>query len=195
MSSLTKLRTLFYQAVLPFLLFSGALLIMGCHPPSSEQETEELSSTLEQAKMQSSVTPVAGNVFYIMHDVAELQLKVGDPLRDFMQQRDTLAQALHTQDVTTLNAERIALAEHIQQLQQDLTALELKSQEVHAVRQQLLHTLADVGQTPWLNSTTPITTQDLDALQQQFKQLQTTMLSLAEMALTPPSKDEQGQNS
>ena len=77
------------NVVSPFVMFSAGILLIGCEqansPDSTENRTSQSSEVSEQVS--ESVTASAetskaelksGNMFYIVRDVADMQLKAGD---------------------------------------------------------------------------------------------------------------------
>ena len=185
----------FRQAILPVFLFSSAVLALGCQPVTTpEEDTTPKEETITEHEsvddqvMQSKAPPVAGNVFYMMRDVAEVQLKVGDNISSLQQQSEAFSDALNSQNLTVAQTQRNELASQLRTLHNNLTQIELRSQEVSQLRDHMLKTTDDLLASKWLNSAITLNEKDLKQLQAELLQIQNNMLNIARLVMQDTSK-------
>lgn len=185
----------FRQAILPVFLFSSAVLALGCQPITTpEEDTTPKEETITEHEsvddqvMQSKAPPVAGNVFYMMRDVAEVQLKVGDNISSLQQQSEAFSDALNSQNLTVAQTQRNELASQLRTLHNNLTQIELRSQEVSQLRDHMLKTTDDLLASKWLNSAITLNEKDLKQLQAELLQIQNNMLNIARLVMQDTSK-------
>ena len=92
------MKKLLQGAVLPFIIFTSGVLLLGCNQPieqsrqhddsqiesaqnnhSQNEQSQDLESTdHDQAPHKNTADLKQGNMFYIARDVANVQLKTGD---------------------------------------------------------------------------------------------------------------------
>ncbi len=92
------------NAVSPFVMFSAGLLLIGCEqantPDSAEHETLPSGAISEQISTQSATGAPAkaelksGNMFYIVRDVADMQLKTLNDIEQLKQTQKDLEAAV-----------------------------------------------------------------------------------------------------
>ena len=185
--------------VLPFALFSGALFLAACSdsPHNSSQaitqpeQAEDLSSALSNEQVQDrSETFKSGNMFYIVRDVADLQLKAGEHLTQLQNTKTALEDAVREKDSVHLQTAVEQLDQQLQQFNATLDQLNLKSQEIHNIRQELINTNQRLLDSPWMNGEVKLKDVDFAALEKQMGNIQGEMLKLAAM-LIPQSEEKQ----
>ncbi|MFH7765975.1 hypothetical protein [Acinetobacter sp. BSP-28] len=185
------------NVVSPFVMFSAGLLLIGCEqsntPDSTENETSSEAS--DQVSTQSATEPAAktelksGNMFYIVRDVADMQLKAGDYVEQLKQTQTDLETAINDKDQQQLQATAKDLQQQLTGFNQALTSLNLKSQEIDSIRQNLMQANQQVLATPFLNGEVNLTQVDFKKIEQQMGNIQLEMIKLAGMMIPEGQKD------
>lgn len=191
------------NAVSPFVMFSAGLLLIGCEQANkldaTENETSPSSEVSEQVSTQSATEPSAtaelksGNMFYIVRDVADMQLKTGDYIEQLKQSQSDLEAAVSNHDQQQLQSTAESLKTQLKGFDQALSSLNLKSQEIDSIRQNLMQANQQVLATPFLNGELDLTQVDLKKIEQQMGTIQMEMIKLAGMMI-PEGQNDSGQN-
>ncbi|OTG66830.1 hypothetical protein B9T25_08580 [Acinetobacter sp. ANC 4470] len=187
------------NAVLPFMLFSTGMLLSACEQVSEPQSGDiQTGQSSEKAMNSSAQTPQAdlksGNMFYMVRDVADMQLKAGDYVAQLKQTQNELQTAINDKDQQQLQATAKTLQQQLTGFNQALTSLNLKSQEIDSIRQNILQANQQVLATPFLNGDINLNQIDFKKIEQQMGSIQTEMIKLAGM-LIPQEQNEQDQES
>ena len=191
------------NAVSPFVMFSAGLLLIGCEQANkldaTENETSPSSEVSEQVSTQSATEPSAtaelksGNMFYIVRDVADMQLKTGNYIEQLKQTQTDLEAAVSNHDQQQLQNTAESLKTQLKGFDQALSSLNLKSQEIDSIRQNLMQANQQVLATPFLNGELDLTQVDLKKIEQQMGTIQMEMIKLAGMMI-PEGQNNSGQN-
>lgn len=191
------------NAVSPFVMFSAGLLLIGCEQANkldaTENETSPFSEVSEQVSTQSATEPSAtaelksGNMFYIVRDVADMQLKTGNYIEQLKQTQTDLEAAVSNHDQQQLQSTAESLKTQLKGFDQALSSLNLKSQEIDSIRQNLMQANQQVLATPFLNGELDLTQVDLKKIEQQMGTIQMEMIKLAGMMI-PEGQNDSGQN-
>lgn len=191
------------NAVSPFVMFSAGLLLIGCEQANkldaTENETSPSSEVSEQVSTQSATEPSAtaelksGNMFYIVRDVADMQLKTGNYIEQLKQTQTDLEAAVSNHDQQQLQSTAESLKTQLKGFDQALSSLNLKSQEIDSIRQNLMQANQQVLATPFLNGELDLTQVDLKKIEQQMGTIQMEMIKLAGMMI-PEGQNDSGQN-
>ncbi|MGE4316071.1 hypothetical protein [Acinetobacter sp.] len=191
------------NAVSPFVMFSAGLLLIGCEQANkldaTENETSPSSEVSEQVSTQSATEPSAtaelksGNMFYIVRDVADMQLKTGNYIEQLKQTQTDLEAAVSNHDQQQLQNTAESLKTQLKGFDQALSSLNLKSQEIDSIRQNLMQANQQVLATPFLNGELDLTQVDLKKIEQQMGTIQMEMIKLAGMMI-PEGQNDSGQN-
>ena len=175
------------KALLPFALLSSAFLLSACdqmNMPQTQTTDQDDSSTKSNSTANTTNTPLSsGNMFYIVRDVADLQLKAGQYIEQLNQTKSELQTALDAQDPQQLQILATQLQQQLQGFNQTLSSLDLKTQEIDTIRQNLLTANQQVLASPFLNGQVDLSKVDFKKLEQQMGNIQTEMLKLAAMIL------------
>jgi hypothetical protein len=194
------------NVVSPFVMFSAGLILIGCEqantPDSTETQTSQSSEVSEQDAQEltteSTATPKAelksGNMFYIVRDVADMQLKAGDYVEQLKQTQTDLQTAIEDKDQAQLQDSADTLKQQLTGFNQALSSLNLKSQEIESIRQDLLQTNQQVLATPLLNGEINVAQVDFKKIEKQMGNIQLEMVKLASMMI-PDSQDKDAQES
>lgn len=175
------------KALLPFALLSSAFLLSACDQMNTAQtpttDQDDSNATANSNTNTTSAPLSSGNMFYIVRDVADLQLKAGQYIEQLNQTKSELQTALDAQDPQQLQILAIQLQQQLQGFNQTLSSLDLKTQEIDTIRQNLLTANQQVLASPFLNGQVDLSKVDFKKLEQQMGNIQTEMLKLAAMIL------------
>lgn len=188
------------KAVLPFVIFSTGILLSGCEQ-ASEPQSDDIQTTqsadvaLNQPTETTATADLkSGNMFYMVRDIADMQLKAGDYVAQLKQTQNELQTAINDKDQQQLQATAKTLQQQLTGFNQALTSLNLKSQEIDSIRQNILHANQQVLATPLLNGNIDLNQLDFKKIEQQMGSIQTEMIKLAGMMI-PQGQDKQDQES
>ena len=188
------------KAVLPFAILSTGILLSGCEQ-ASEPQSDDIQTTqsadvaLNQPTETTATADLkSGNMFYMVRDVADMQLKAGDYVTQLKQTQNELQTAINDKDQQQLQATAKTLQQQLTGFNQALTSLNLKSQEIDSIRQNILHANQQVLATPFLNGNIDLNQLDFKKIEQQMGSIQTEMIKLAGMMI-PQGQDKQDQES
>ncbi len=175
------------KALLPFALLSSAFLLSACDQMNTAQtpttDQDDSNATANSNTNTTSAPLSSGNMFYIVRDVADLQLKAGQYIEQLNQTKSELQTALDAQDPQQLQILATQLQQQLQGFNQTLSSLDLKTQEIDTIRQNLLTANQQVLASPFLNGQVDLSKVDFKKLEQQMGNIQTEMLKLAAMIL------------
>ena len=175
------------KTLLPFALLSSALLLSACDQMNTAQtpttDQDDSNATANSNTNTTSAPLSSGNMFYIVRDVADLQLKAGQYIEQLNQTKSELQTALDAQDPQQLQILATQLQQQLQGFNQTLSSLDLKTQEIDTIRQNLLTANQQVLASPFLNGQVDLSKVDFKKLEQQMGNIQTEMLKLAAMIL------------
>ena len=188
------------KAVLPFAILSTGILLSGCEQ-ASEPQSDDIQTTQSAAVALNQPTETtdtadlkSGNMFYMVRDIADMQLKAGDYVAQLKRTQNELQTAINDKDQQQLQATAKTLQQQLTGFNQALTSLNLKSQEIDSIRQNILHANQQVLATPFLNGNIDLNQLDFKKIEQQMGSIQTEMIKLAGMMI-PPGQDKQDQES
>ena len=192
------------NVVSPFVMFSAGILLIGCEqansPDSTEDQTSqssEVSAQVSESATDSTETSKAelksGNMFYIVRDVADMQLKAGDYVEQLKQTQTDLETAINDKDQQQLQTTAKHLQQQLTGFNQALTGLNLKSQEIDSIRQNIMQANQQVLATPFLNGEVDLSQVDFKKIEKQMGSIQMEMIKLAGMMI-PQGQDEAEQN-
>lgn len=190
--------------VSPFVMFSAGILLIGCEqansPDSTEDRTSQSSEVSEQvsesAKDSAEISKPelkSGNMFYIVRDVADMQLKAGDYVEQLKQTQTDLETAINDKDQQQLQSTAKTLKQQLTGFNQALTGLNLKSQEIDSIRQNIMQANQQALATPLLNGDVDLSQVDFKKIEKQMGSIQMEMIKLAGMMI-PQGQDEAEQN-
>lgn len=180
------MKKLIQNTVTPFVIFTAGVLLMGCEQ-ATEPQSEDIQTT-ESSDISGNHTGETtelknGNMFYIVRDVADMQLKAGDYVEQLKQTQTDLQTAISAQDHQQLQATASTLQQQLTGFNQTLTSLNLKSQEIDSIRQNILQANQQVLATPFLNGQVDLSQVDFKKIQQQMGSIQLEMIKLAGMLI------------
>jgi len=199
------MKKLLQGAVLPFVIFISGMLLLGCNQAAEQSRQQDDAQAIETAQMSENTSDSnnnnqstakstedlkQGNMFYIARDVANVQLKTGDYVEKLQQSQANLQQAIQSQNQAELQQSVKTLTRELQGFNTALISLDLKSQEIDGIRQQVLQANKQVLNSALLNGDLDISKVDFKKIEQQINTIQLDMLKLAGMMI-PGSNTEQ----
>ena len=199
------MKKLLQGAVLPFVIFISGMLLLGCNQAAEQSHQQDDAQAIETAQMSENTSDSnnnnqstakstedlkQGNMFYIARDVANVQLKTGDYVEKLQQSQSNLQQAIQSQNQAELQQSVKTLTRELQGFNTALISLDLKSQEIDGIRQQVLQANKQVLNSALLNGDLDISKVDFKKIEQQMNTIQLDMLKLAGMMI-PGSNTEQ----
>jgi hypothetical protein len=199
------MKKLLQGAVLPFVIFISGMLLLGCNQAAEQSRQQDDAQAIETAQMSENTSDSnnnnqstakstedlkQGNMFYIARDVANVQLKTGDYVEKLQQSQANLQQAIQSQNQAGLQQSVKTLTRELQGFNTALISLDLKSQEIDGIRQQVLQANKQVLNSALLNGDLDISKVDFKKIEQQMNTIQLDMLKLAGMMI-PGSNTEQ----
>ncbi|WP_353164331.1 hypothetical protein [Acinetobacter guillouiae] len=199
------MKKLLQGAVLPFVIFISGMLLLGCNQAAEQSRQQDDAQAIETAQMSENTSDSnnnnqstakstedlkQGNMFYIARDVANVQLKTGDYVEKLQQSQSNLQQAIQSQNQAELQQSVKTLTRELQGFNTALISLDLKSQEIDGIRQQVLQANKQVLNSALLNGDLDISKVDFKKIEQQMNTIQLDMLKLAGMMI-PRSNTEQ----
>jgi hypothetical protein len=198
------MKKIIQNVISPFVMFSAGLLLIGCEQANSPDTDEtqvsksnEVSEPVSESNSASVDTSKAelktGNMFYIVRDVADMQLKAGDYVEQLKQTQSELQTAINDKDQQQLQATAKNLQQQLTGFNQALTGLNLKSQEIDSIRQNIMQANQQVLATPLLNGDVDLSQVDFKKIEKQMGSIQMEMIKLASMMI-PQGQDEAEQN-
>ena len=199
------MKKLLQGAALPFIIFISGMLLLGCNQAAEQSRQQDDAQAIETAQMSENTSDSnnnnqstakstedlkQGNMFYIARDVANVQLKTGDYVEKLQQSQSNLQQAIQSQNQAELQQSVKTLTRELQGFNTALISLDLKSQEIDGIRQQVLQANKQVLNSALLNGDLDISKVDFKKIEQQMNTIQLDMLKLAGMMI-PGSNTEQ----
>ncbi len=185
------------NAVLPFALFSSGILLMGCEQAVEvpAEQTDTTTSDLEPASQQQSSTAQtelkSGNMFYMVRDVADLQLKAGSYVEQLKQTQTELQTAVEAKDTQQLQSTATQLQQQLSSFNQVLGNLNLKSQEIDQIRDNIMTANQQVLASPLLNGQVDFSQVNLKKIESQMVNVQSEMVKLAGLLIQNPDQESE----
>ena len=185
------------NAVLPFALFSSGILLMGCEQAveTPAEQADTTTSDLEPAsQQQGSATPTelkSGNMFYMVRDVADLQLKAGSYVEQLKQTQTELQTAVEAKDTQQLQSTATQLQQQLSSFNQVLGNLNLKSQEIDQIRDNIMTANQQVLASPLLNGQVDFSQVNLKKIESQMVNVQSEMVKLAGLLIQNPDQESE----
>ncbi|ENW28380.1 hypothetical protein J7649_09595 [Acinetobacter lwoffii] len=185
------------NAVLPFALFSSGILLMGCEQAveAPAEQADTTTSDLEPASQQQSSAAQtelkSGNMFYMVRDVADLQLKAGSYVEQLKQTQTELQTAVEAKDTQQLQSTATQLQQQLSSFNQVLGNLNLKSQEIDQIRDNIMTANQQVLASPLLNGQVDFSQVNLKKIESQMVNVQSEMVKLAGLLIQNPDQESE----
>ncbi|HCA5150607.1 hypothetical protein ACT4X2_17795 [Acinetobacter baumannii] len=187
-------------AFIPFVIFASGMLLLGCdqaqdHAKEQEsvQTNDQISEQADNSQQEITATQNKtelknGNVFYIVRDAANLQLKAGDYIEKLKDTQLDVEQAIQDKDQHELKTTVTTLKAQLEGLNQALLGLDIRSQEVENIRQSLLQANQQALSMPLLNG--KLEQINFDQIEKQLNTIQMDMVKLAAMIMAGDEKSD-----
>lgn len=183
------------KAILSVTTLVSLLTLAGCDqvPHDNEQaeqntEIEQSNTTSENIERDTSIAQDTqnlsrGNMLNIARDIAKLQIETDDYVTLLKQSQSNLEQAIQDKNVQQLQSTTGELNQELHKLHDALLSLNLKSDEVDQIRQNLLAANQQLLNMPLLHGQTDLSKIDFAKIEKQFNTIQMDMVKLATLVL------------
>lgn len=183
------------KAILSVTTLVSLLTLAGCDqvPHDNEQaeqntEIEQSNTTSENIERDTSIAQDTqnlsrGNMLNIARDIAKLQIETDDYVSLLKQSQSNLEQAIQDKNVQQLQSTTGELNQELHKLHDALLSLNLKSNEVDQIRQNLLAANQQLLNMPLLHGQTDFSKIDFAKIEKQFNSIQMDMVKLATLVL------------
>lgn len=184
------MKKILQSVATPIVLFTFGLVMLGCDQtpapesyakPEANVVTEPAVTAAEPRDLKS------GNMFYMVRDVADVQLKAGGYIAELQQTEQDLRAAVEQKDHQKLELAAQNLQNQLSGFNQALNSLELKSQEIDDIRHNIIQANDKVLASDFLNGKLNFSQVDFKQIEAQMNNVQSEMLKLAGM-LIPQEK-------
>lgn len=173
------MKNFLQAAFLPFAIFSGGILFIGCeqsqHNDFGYKNQVESSPNPTQSKLTS------GNMLYILRDVADVQMKSGLYIEQLKETQTSLENSVSNQDKEQLKNLVPQLKTQITELNDSLKTLSLKSQEISDIRLKMQKANDQLLSSNFLKGDIDLSKMDFKKIETQMNNIQDEMIKLTTM--------------
>ncbi|WP_312103809.1 hypothetical protein [Acinetobacter venetianus] len=151
----------------------------------SEQATEQNMSDeiIQSSSAQDTQNLSKGNMLNIARDIAKLQLETDDYIALLKQSQNSLEQAIQNKNMQQLKATSGDLNQELHGLHDTLLSLNLKSNEIDQIRQNLLVANQQLLNMPLLHGQFDLAKINFEQIEKQLNTIQMDMVKLASLVL------------
>ena len=192
------MKKFLHSLLAPFVLFIFGIVMLGCeHRPDSTTDAAELTpASSRSAAMHSTANAdssgqtdslKSGNMFYIVRDVAGVQLQAGDYVEKIHRTQQDLEAAIQQKDSQQLQQTMQQLQSELTQFNQSLQGLNLRSQEINQIRDNIINSNKKLLSSDALNGNLDYSQIDVQKIENQLGSVENEMIKLAAM-LIPSEK-------
>ena len=181
------------KALLSSMTLLSAFALTGCDQApqedhtniQSEQATEQNMSDeiIQSSSAQDTQNLSKGNMLNIARDIAKLQLETDDYIALLKQSQNSLEQAIQNKNVQQLKATSGDLNQELHGLHDTLLSLNLKSNEIDQIRQNLLVANQQLLNMPLLHGQFDLAKINFEQIEKQLNTIQMDMVKLASLVL------------
>ena len=181
------------KAFLSSITLLSAFALTGCDQApqedhkniQSEQATEQNMSDeiIQSSSAQDTQNLSKGNMLNIARDIAKLQLETDDYIALLKQSQNSLEQAIQNKNVQQLKATSGDLNQELHGLHDTLLSLNLKSNEIDQIRQNLLVANQQLLNMPLLHGQFDLAKINFEQIEKQLNTIQMDMVKLASLVL------------
>ncbi len=181
------------KALLSSITLLSAFALTGCDQApqedhtniQSEQATEQNMSDeiIQSSSAQDTQNLSKGNMLNIARDIAKLQLETDDYIALLKQSQNSLEQAIQNKNVQQLKATSGDLNQELHGLHDTLLSLNLKSNEIDQIRQNLLVANQQLLNMPLLHGQFDLAKINFEQIEKQLNTIQMDMVKLASLVL------------
>lgn len=151
----------------------------------SEQATEQniIDEIMQSSSAQDTQNLSKGNMLNIARDIAKLQLETDDYIALLKQSQNSLEQAIQNKNAQQLKATTGDLNQELHGLHDTLLSLNLKSNEIDQIRQNLLVANQQLLNMPLLHGQFDLAKINFEQIEKQLNTIQMDMVKLASLVL------------
>ena len=171
--------------------------MLGCEhrPDSSADAVDMAADTIDQDSVKNNSNEVqttqtvplkSGNMFYIVRDVADVQMRAGEYVEKIQRTQSDLELAVEQKDTQQLQQTMQQLQTELTQFNQSLQGLQLRSQEINQIRDNIISSNQKLLQSDLLNGNLDYSQIDVAQIENQLGSVENEMIKLAAMLV--PSK-------
>ncbi len=181
------------KAFLSSMTLLSAFALTGCDQApqedhtniQSEQATEQniIDEIMQSSSAQDTQNLSKGNMLNIARDIAKLQLETDDYIALLKQSQNSLEQAIQNKNVQQLKATSGDLNQELHGLHDTLLSLNLKSNEIDQIRQNLLVANQQLLNMPLLHGQFDLAKINFEQIEKQLNTIQMDMVKLASLVL------------
>lgn len=181
------------KAFLSSMTLLSAFALTGCDQAPQEDHTniqseQAIEQNISDEIMQSSSVQDTqnlskGNMLNIARDIAKLQLETDDYIALLKQSQNSLEQAIQNKNVQQLKATTGDLNQELHGLHDTLLSLNLKSNEIDQIRQNLLVANQQLLNIPLLHGQFDLAKINFEQIEKQLNTIQMDMVKLASLVL------------
>ena len=183
------MKKLLQDVLAPVCLFSIGILLIGCDQAKTLPSQESENNSQEVEKTSSAPSELkSGNMFYIIHDVADFQMNANQYIEQLQTTQQEIQSAIDQKDQSSLTTSTQNLKQQLTNFNQALEQLNLKSLEIDQIRQRVIATNEQVLNSSYLNGQINFSEADFKKIEQQMGNIQLEMLKLAQMLMQDDKK-------
>ncbi|KXO81648.1 hypothetical protein AYK86_10180 [Acinetobacter venetianus] len=181
------------KAFLSSMTLLSAFALTGCDQAPQEDHTNIQSEQaieqnisdeiIQSSSVQDTQNLSKGNMLNIARDIAKLQLETDDYIALLKQSQNSLEQAIQNKNVQQLKATTGDLNQELHGLHDTLLSLNLKSNEIDQIRQNLLVANQQLLNMPLLHGQFDLAKINFEQIEQQLNTIQMDMVKLASLVL------------
>ncbi|RZG85130.1 hypothetical protein [Acinetobacter venetianus] len=181
------------KALLSSITLLSAFALTGCDQApqedhtniQSEQSTEQNMSDeiIQSSSAQDTQNLSRGDMLNIARDITKLQLETDDYIALLKQSQNSLEQAIQNKNVQQLKATTGDLNQELHGLHDTLLSLNLKSNEIDQIRQNLLVANQQLLNMPLLHGQFDLAKINFEQIEKQLNTIQMDMVKLASLVL------------
>lgn len=181
------------KALLSSITLLSAFALTGCDQAPQEDHTNIQSEQAIEQNMSDEIIQSSsaqdtqnlskGNMLNIARDIAKLQLETDDYIALLKQSQNSLEQAIQNKNVQQLKATSGDLNQELHGLHDTLLSLNLKSNEIDQIRQNLLVANQQLLNMPLLHGQFDLAKINFEQIEKQLNTIQMDMVKLASLVL------------
>jgi hypothetical protein len=181
------------KALLSSMTLLSAFALTGCDQAPQEDHTNIQSEQAIEQNMSDEIIQSSsaqdtqnlskGNMLNIARDIAKLQLETDDYIALLKQSQNSLEQAIQNKNVQQLKATSGDLNQELHGLHDTLLSLNLKSNEIDQIRQNLLVANQKLLNMPLLHGQFDLAKINFEQIEKQLNTIQMDMVKLASLVL------------
>lgn len=178
--------------------FIALAMLTGCDqfPEENQQAGQDIQINKDTSNSNDDLVQIVsaqdnqnlshGNMLNIARDITRLEIETGDYIALVRQSQSSLEQAIQDKNLQELQNTTSSLTQELHGLHDALLSLDLKSNEVDQLRQNLLAANQQLLNMPFLYGQSDISKIDFKNIEKQFNTIQMDMVKLVSLVLDDP---------